>query len=276
MSKLKQPSSSSSNSRHRQFTNEKNPEGSFFLQTKLWIYKRLLYTTLVSAPDEAQDYQTTPLHDSARRGSVPEVLFWIEKGTPVDVLCEHGFTALHLAIVNGQKQVVTALLQLGANPNASTAVRHSRIARRNRCFRTALADLRSLEISGFAALHLAILTHDQETVNKLLRHGANVQSTPPLVLSFPWPAQPVHVDSALSMAVCHAQAAIVNSFLHHIADFNCPAPYFWTALHVASFTNFLPIAKALLQKCGRVDLMSDWMAGFLRHANNRRNNQSSC
>ena len=61
----------------------------------------------------------TWLHIAAKKGNVESVEFLINKGIPINELCQ-GETALYMAVENENISVVKKLIELGADVNVKT------------------------------------------------------------------------------------------------------------------------------------------------------------
>eukprot|EP00208_Stichococcus_sp_RCC1054_P007280 CAMPEP_0206143426 /NCGR_PEP_ID=MMETSP1473-20131121/20542_1 /ASSEMBLY_ACC=CAM_ASM_001109 /TAXON_ID=1461547 /ORGANISM="Stichococcus sp, Strain RCC1054" /LENGTH=70 /DNA_ID=CAMNT_0053538823 /DNA_START=205 /DNA_END=413 /DNA_ORIENTATION=+ len=68
---------------------------------------------MVAAPPTAEEVEL--LVDGARYGDLEDVVAALEDGVAVDAVDEHGRTALHMASGNGHLEVVSALLDRGAD-----------------------------------------------------------------------------------------------------------------------------------------------------------------
>jgi ankyrin repeat protein len=89
----------------------------------------------------------TALMFAARVGDLASAKLLVEAGANVNDRDAWGVSAMVLAAHSGYREVVTFLLDRGADPNAATA--------------------------GFAALHVAIMRRDEEMARALLAGGAN-------------------------------------------------------------------------------------------------------
>ncbi|CAL4077482.1 unnamed protein product, partial [Meganyctiphanes norvegica] len=127
-------------------------------------------------------------HEDLEHGKVCGKIAVIHSGRKqgVDIACRHpyGWTALHVAAINGRANVVKWLLQNGIDPNETENFSNTyQVARDNRTAPINVEVIREAEFStlldnsqmfrGCTALHYAVLRHDQETVQLLLEFGAD-------------------------------------------------------------------------------------------------------
>ena len=131
-----------------------------------------------------EEYFTKKLLKAVKRGNFYEVQRLFNEGADPDVRHFLGWTALHVATVNRQSEIVKFLLEKGANPDISDDfVNIYQTARekqmqsldvmisREEEFNSNL-NLRS-NFRGCTALHYASLADDLESVKYLLEFGAN-------------------------------------------------------------------------------------------------------
>lgn len=123
--------------------------------------------------DEAQG-GFTPLLFAARVGDLTSARLLVEKGARVNDEAPAGASALHIAILSGQSQVATFLLDSGADPDSATG--------------------------GYTPLHTAVLRGDHALVEQLLAKGADpnallTNSTPVRRSSQDWALHPSWVGA---------------------------------------------------------------------------------
>ncbi len=94
------------------------------------------------------------LHQAARLGDLSAVRAHLYSGTPVDLNYHGGPTALHCAAYRGHAEVVNALLEAGADPNA-----------------------RESAVGSYTPLHYATRSGQVEVVRVLLEYGADPNLT---------------------------------------------------------------------------------------------------
>jgi len=63
---------------------------------------------------------------SARLGNTESVRLLLQNGASCDATTKNGYTALHLAVKEGHEQVVSLLLDNGANHNIKTGVNNEK------------------------------------------------------------------------------------------------------------------------------------------------------
>ena len=79
----------------------------------------LVFVTIITAPSLLSGCATTPLKWAVRTGNVSKVEKQIDEGADVDERYRvFGETALHLAALGGNLQIVTLLIEAGANIDA--------------------------------------------------------------------------------------------------------------------------------------------------------------
>jgi ankyrin repeat protein len=130
-------------------------------------------------------HDETPLHFCAVEGLVDGVCFFAKAGFPVDAVNEFGDTALIDATTVGNVEVVRALLQLGANPNATSATRDQ-------------------------VLHIAVSKGSSELAAALLAAGARADYVTSLDETI-WDAVPKHSPQREEMLAVLAHQGISQS-----------------------------------------------------------------
>ncbi|KAL0279756.1 UNVERIFIED_CONTAM: hypothetical protein PYX00_001247 [Menopon gallinae] len=134
--------------------------------------------------DDSQALKEAKFLQAAQLGNLHEILSLLSDGIDVNTRHPLGWTALHVASVNGQLKVVEALLKAGADPdlgdNFSSAQKVATdnninyqdvCSRRLQEFNTKINYNASFQ--GFTALHYAGLINDMRVVKALLNGGAN-------------------------------------------------------------------------------------------------------
>ena len=130
-----------------------------------------------------------PVADAAMRQDVEAVRGLIARGADPDAAHGDGFTALHWAVQQGDVEIVTLLLDAGADVEARTRLgSHTplHVASRSaqaaavRALLAAGADARAVTATGATALHFAAGAGSDGAVAALLDHGADADAREPV------------------------------------------------------------------------------------------------
>ena len=157
--------------------------------------------------------------DAARDGLLDQLQSILSSGVPIDSTDDDGCTALHMAASEGHHQVVTFLVNAGAN--------------------------RSLvDAQEFSTLHWATLSEDLETMSLSLTQQQGVD--------------PKDVDSRtpLSWAVAQGSPDVVRWLIAHGSNPNSADRDGWTPLHYAAARNRVAMIDLLFQCDARLDAES--------------------
>jgi ankyrin repeat protein len=156
---------------------------------------------------------------------------------------EDGFTPLHLAAANGQKDMVEFLLtskaEFDAKDNAGSTALHQAAAAEGEhtdiveLLLARKADVNAADRNGLTPLHYATLANNQGVVKSLLNHGANANAKDNKV-----------GDTPLILAAAEGYREVAELLLAHGADVNL-ADNKGTPLAWAEHTNHADIAKLL-------------------------------
>ncbi|XP_060535595.1 cyclin-dependent kinase 4 inhibitor C-like [Cylas formicarius] len=170
---------------------------------------------------------TTPSGDTAlmvaiRADAMNFVRLLLKYGADVNKANHFGRTPLHLASYQKSLEMITGLLLHRANPNVEDAF-------------------------GNTPLCWCMLeSPDVQVARRLLKWGAN----PDFRTIKPYP---LLLELALNCK-CEGDIAMIDILLEFEADINIRGEVSkFTALHVASITGYLPLAKFLLQNGSQID-----------------------
>lgn len=72
---------------------------------------------------DAMDHHTVQLHHATNASDLDAIRLLVERGVSVDARCATGNTPLHNAAAKNNRQLVSTLLQLGADTNATAVLR---------------------------------------------------------------------------------------------------------------------------------------------------------
>ncbi|XP_032032324.1 B-cell lymphoma 3 protein [Hylobates moloch] len=206
----------------------------------------------IAMATRADEDGDTPLHIAVVQGNLPAVhrlvnLFQ-QGGRELDIYNNLRQTPLHLAVITTLPSVVRLLVTAGASPMALD--RHGQTAahlacehRSPTCLRALLdsaapgtLDLEARNYDGLTALHVAVNTECQETVQLLLERGADIDA--------------VDIKSGRSPlihAVENNSLSMVQLLLQHGANVNAQMYSGSSALHSASGRGLLPLVRTLVR-----------------------------
>ena len=229
------------------------------------------------------------VHEAVKQGDLASVQNAMMLGADVNAFDQEGNTSLYLAVSNNHQEIVRHLVEHGANVNSRTSEGFTPLIRaaENR-------DLQIMEYliskgarvdvagnDGYIALHAVLinagigLNDVMDMVQLLLINGANVNANSgpgqPLhyaVGGYGYPeivelllAKGAHIDAvgpdgtALSLAACRGNLALVELLLSHHADPNIEDYKAQRPLHHAARRGNQEIAKALLEHGTEIDAM---------------------
>ncbi|KAL0609713.1 B-cell lymphoma 3 protein [Plecturocebus cupreus] len=206
----------------------------------------------IAMATHADEDGDTPLHIAVVQGNLPAVhrlvnLFQ-QGGRELDTYNNLRQTPLHLAVITTLPFVVRLLVTAGASPMALD--RHGQTAahlacehRSPTCLQALLdsaapgtLDLEARNYDGLTALHVAVNTECQETVQLLLERGADIDA--------------VDIKSGRSPlihAVENNSLSMVQLLLQHGANVNAQMYSGSSALHSASGRGLLPLVRTLVR-----------------------------
>lgn len=170
-----------------------------------------------SGPDEA------PLHVAAANCSTNMLQLLLDRGADPDVRDKSGFTALQHACRAGTLDVVTLLLQQGADPESSHRVSQGFVP--------------AVPSSNWTPLHLAATYDYTDILKALLEAGSNLQASTPDSRS-----------TALHLAVGHGSEDAVRYLIDWGADLEAENARSETALQIAVQEWHESIVKILIEK----------------------------
>ncbi len=98
--------------------------------------------------NRSYEYEGSPLHVAVKEGDKELVKYFIEKGADPNVKGAFGETPLHIAVDRGYHDIVQILLESGADPNAQSN-------------------------EGNTPLHLAVIASSADIAYELLKKGAD-------------------------------------------------------------------------------------------------------
>lgn len=154
-------------------------------QQKFWD-RRMGYLALMTAfcYEKKQAFSEDQFLQAAKRGDVNEIRRLVKNGVNVNQRHIFGWTALHVAAMNGHLSVVKELLSLGADPNLGDEFTNVySTAQEKKVHTFEIWMVREEEFSeklrmqatfkGCTALHYAVLADNYDIVETLLKRGAN-------------------------------------------------------------------------------------------------------
>ena len=153
----------------------------------------------------------TPLHVAVLEGDRDTVAALVRAGAKVDVANSLGVTPLSIACLNADAVAAETLLRAGANPNAVTR-------------------------SGETVLMTAAWTGNADLVRLLLKAGAKVDAV-----------EPVDHQTALMWAIAQGHPAAAQALIEGEADIRARSMLGFTPILFAARTGDVAIAKMLLK-----------------------------
>ena len=150
------------------------------------------------------------LHSAASSGKLQVVTWLVEHGADVKAATKYGWTALHSAARSGKLQVVTWLVEHGADVKAATKY-------------------------GSTALHSAASSGHLQVVTWLVEHGADVK------------AATKDGTTALHSAASNGELQVVTWLVEHGADVKAATKDGTTALHSAASSGELQVVTWLVE-----------------------------
>lgn len=121
--------------------------------------------------------------DSVRNDNIKNMMKFLSR---IEVNCRHplGWTAIHVAVINGNLSILKELIKAGADVNIKDEFSSARrMASQRRVLPSQVAQLRDDEFcswinhnvsySGFTPLHYSIIRNDKDIIEYLLENGAD-------------------------------------------------------------------------------------------------------
>ena len=189
------------------------------------------------------------IHKSVEEGNIEAVKQHLAAETDVNAKAEDGHTPLHIAAVNGKKEIAELLIDKGADVNAkydgwtplhdAASYGHKEIAE---LLITNGADVNAKDIIGFTPLQFA---QTKEIAELLITNGADVNAKDK------YGRTPLH-DRAFNVSKEIAELLIANG-----ADVNAKNDLGRTPLHNAAWRVQMEIAELLIANGADVNAKAD-------------------
>ena len=213
--------------------------------------------SITGVSGSADEDTWTPLHWSAYVGDHQTVVELLRQGDSVSVLSSNGRTPLMLASLQGHDSVVSALLAHTTDADIDVKDNEGRTALHHatdnvhasivELLMERRADMDTVDVQGFAPLHMAIANNSLELVRCFLNAGANVNI-----------ADPKNGFVGLHIAAQEGFCDIMELLLDHAdTDINVQNIYGYTPLHSAAYCNRPDAVKMLLQRGADVRKTTD-------------------
>ena len=168
----------------------------------------------------------------------------LNRGLPIDMQNQKGWTYLHIAAYLGKQEVVRFLLSKNANSNSKSkdngctplhAASNNGRAQVVELLLQHGADKEARTQSESTPLHLASLNGHAQVVELLLQYGANKE------------AQDRHLNTSLHLASINGHAKVVELLLQHGADKETQDQNRNAPLHAAADRGHVEVVKLLLR-----------------------------
>jgi len=207
---------------------------------------------------------------AAEQGNEGKVLFFLEKGVPVDAKDKQGYTALMKAASNGQEKVVNLLIEKKAGVNAITVFGTTALMQAAwnghlnivKLLVENKADIHMQGAGGWTALYFAALSDrgHPEVVRFLLEKGANPNIKDYMGLTL------------LMQAAWNGHLNIVKLLVENKADIHMQGAGGWTALYFAALSDreHPEIVRFLLEKGANPNIKNSMGLTLLRQVDGSR------
>ncbi|KAM0914473.1 hypothetical protein ACQ4PT_011477 [Festuca glaucescens] len=202
----------------------------------------------------------TPFTVAVARGNMELVSYFLDQGADKERLNDDGYTPLHLATGKGRVEMVELLLSKGANPNSlnhgGTALHLAAIHGQDDIMKVLLdhhAD-HKLALSGtdHTALVLATISCSLKCVKLLLEAGADVDG--------------IGKDTPLMIAAIDGSTDILKCLVLAGADANVTDTYGRTPLEIVAHSGRREHVEILFPVSTRIRNVRDWSVdGVIRH-----------
>jgi ankyrin repeat protein len=177
----------------------------------------------------------TPLHYAVQNNQKEIVHLLISKNADVNAKNSEGQTALDIAVDRNRKEIAELLLAKGALlPSIHAAARIGNVGK-VKAFLEEGVDVNTKDASGLTALHMAARAGHKDTVEFLLARGADINAK-----EAKWGGTP------LNSAIQDGQVDVVKVLLANGANVNVRGNYNWTPLHDAAWHGQKAIVELLI------------------------------
>ncbi|MHC4534324.1 MAG: ankyrin repeat domain-containing protein [Planctomycetota bacterium] len=170
--------------------------------------------------------KASSIFGAAGVGDLATVKAFLEKGVDANARgISRGWTALHIAAINGHKEVIKLLLENGADVNAGHNLNRTAAEYAIRGNHNDIVELLISKGADVSPLHLAISKKDETKARRLIEAGADVNKRTQ------YGTTPLHI------AVYSDLKNIVKLLISKGADVNNKDNWDWTPLHSAVYSS---------------------------------------
>jgi ankyrin repeat protein len=199
---------------------------------------------LAMLPDEADPFQSLPLHLAAINGHIEIARLLLETGVPVDCGDSDQSTPLHTALLNRHPEMAAFLIANGADVNrrdrnGAYSLSFAASGGDSACVRLVLdkgVDLNYWNAQGITLLHFACSRNLYELFDRLVEHGTDIN------------AATADGQTPFHWAVRHATPRMLEAMLDAGADPSKASVAGQTPLMALSFDGDTEAAKILLAR----------------------------